>query len=992
MADQVGHYVPRDNQTSSTESYLQMLRANQSTGLVDPALMMSATKQNVKDGEAGDYPVYWVSMGPDDLGGRTTSVLYSNQLPNVAFIGSMGGGVYITWNKGITWHQVGDNLLVSSMAQAEDGTIYVGTGDGGAAHSFNSLADYSYTNSFIGSGLYMINTDREMSFVDGTAPLDRNDPEDEWAFINSVAVDGNNVIVATNAGVRYLKDGEWVYAQVSDSTAENGSVDLAGKAIDVKVGKDHVVIATVDKRLYVGTLEAMTCVSAEDTDDELDEEDEVTIVAIGTANTLLDVAIDPQDNTIYAANIDSKGNHINIYATNNLGQTWRIILPTVEEEIGHQVYGARGHFNHGITLDPLVPGRLYVTAKDLWVLERSNDTIGLYVAAKVSSEENLHLGVNAMAFNPNNGNEAYVATDGGIFKGTRVAGNEYFTFVNCNRGFISTRCLGIAPSGKLTRVAAGVLDHGPVLINGLEGTNNMETANLLLPEPGYGAHFGVFDKSYNCGFIAVSLIQPDAIIMTTAAGAVRRTKTAGADYDISNFNTSAITNSYSSTGRFQLPMAFWESFDDEYNPEEVWFKCRKDMQAQTPIICHSNTGDYSAPYPDAGYPFEEVLPIDLHFNELHPDKSDSVAFHDPISTKLFLPRRKDNKNYEIYYTTDGIRFGKVAVWNKIATINNSTNYAACPTCMTVSKDGDHLFVGTLSAGIARISNLRQAVDSATFTATSSEFAPTYKKIELPASVSKRCVTSIAVFPDDPNKIVVTLGNYGNECYVLYCDNALSDDPTFTEKQGDLPAMPVYSSIYTSLYDNSGEGHVLIGTEQGVYRTMDITAESPEWVCESENMGIVPVLEMRQQLVQKDAVDVTIEIDTVTTQTVTYPGTNNQGVIYAATYGKGLFRCDAYRQNAGASVPETPVAAESKINMYPNPVRDAAKVSFELKSNAVVSYQVYDMSGRLVSTESLGHFTEGKHEVSVSVSGLAKGAYVLRLNVGTQTSSVRFMVF
>ena len=79
-------------------------------------------------------------------------------------------------------------------------------------------------------------------------------------------------------------------------------------------------------------------------------------------------------------------------------------------------------------------------------------------------------------------------------------------------------------------------------------------------------------------------------------------------------------------------------------------------------------------------------------------------------------------------------------------------------------------------------------------------------------------------------------------------------------------------------------------------------------------------------------------------------------------------------------------------MYPNPVRDAAKVCFELNDNTAVSYQVYDMSGRMVKSESLGNFSEGKHEVNVNMNGLAKGAYVLRLNAGSRTSSVKFMMF
>ena len=80
-------------------------------------------------------------------------------------------------------------------------------------------------------------------------------------------------------------------------------------------------------------------------------------------------------------------------------------------------------------------------------------------------------------------------------------------------------------------------------------------------------------------------------------------------------------------------------------------------------------------------------------------------------------------------------------------------------------------------------------------------------------------------------------------------------------------------------------------------------------------------------------------------------------------------------------------------MYPNPVSgDEAMVSFELKNNATVSYQVFDIKGRMVKNEVIGNFAEGSHEASVSVSGLANGSYILRLSAGNYSSSVKFMVF
>ena len=118
------------------------------------------------------------------------------------------------------------------------------------------------------------------------------------------------------------------------------------------------------------------------------------------------------------------------------------------------------------------------------------------------------------------------------------------------------------------------------------------------------------------------------------------------------------------------------------------------------------------------------------------------------------------------------------------------------------------------------------------------------------------------------------------------------------------------------------------------------------------------------------------------------------MIYAATYGRGLFRCETYHvQYSGTSVAETPATTKSNVTMYPNPISNGeARVSFTLNDDVNVSYEVFDMTGRRVKVETLGRYGEGSHEVQVNVDNLTKGTYILRLNAGANTSSAKFMVF
>ena len=75
IADQGGHYVPRTQPTMNAESFMGSLRANQNTGLIDPADMFKAMQTPVMSNRA-DNPLYWINMGPDNMGGQTTAVLY----------------------------------------------------------------------------------------------------------------------------------------------------------------------------------------------------------------------------------------------------------------------------------------------------------------------------------------------------------------------------------------------------------------------------------------------------------------------------------------------------------------------------------------------------------------------------------------------------------------------------------------------------------------------------------------------------------------------------------------------------------------------------------------------------------------------------------------------------------------------------------------------------------------------------------------------------
>lgn len=965
FADNGGHYVPRTQGSATADSFMSELRANQHTGLIDPALMIKAAQsvKNVKGGAEGTS-LYWLSMGPDNMGGQTTAVLYDNTKnaygnPNgVVYIGSKGGGVYKTYNHGITWHQVGNqNLMVSCMAQDTlTGAIYVGTGDCGKAADFNGLGQQSYGNSFIGSGMYKIVND-EMTSINSTAPTTQNDVT-EWSFINDMVFVGNKLVAATESGLKYSSDGGSTWTVAKDAE----SAELTGNAMEVKAIDGDKVIAAIDGKVYIGTLDALVCHSAANV--EYDENHNIS--ALPTSDGFLDVAVAPSNtDVLYASFINTSGTHTGVYVSTNQGATWEVALPASSAEQGHNLYSGSGMNNHGLVVSPSNPYSVYVLGYNLWELRREEGATGYFITNQHSygsgfdytSPYYLHVGLHAMVFNPYNEKEFYIGTDGGIYKGVKEDG---FTFVNCNRNYITTRMFAVAYSNNTKRVMGAALDHGTIMIEGDENVNHETTGMWVYPNSLAGA----FSDGNQPGACAFSMVNPNKIFTSTKNGGFNRSETAGEDWVSTNFLTNISSSGVLNTSSFRFPFTLLESFDDAENPVEVW--AYNEGEAPTTQIQAMSTLDY---------PFDVTLDAPLAVG-------DSVLVHDPISAKMYLAFKDC-----FYFTRDALEFASSPTWYLLSK-KKDYGFVGDPLSMAVTPDGDKVFVGFKDGKLCRIDNINTVVDAATGCLDSVQCQVTTTFFTLPDEVNGQCITSIAVDPRDFNKIVVTLGNYGNTCYVLYSVNALSDSPTFVSKQGNLPLMPVYSSVI-----EMATGKVLLGTEHGIFMADNIN--NPTWVSQNDPMGDVPVMDLKQQIVNHpDQIVWSLyqEADTAYYIPTVYEGVRNVGMIYAATYGKGLFRCENFRPEF-ESVDEDPAVVETPaINMYPNPVSDMTKVNFTMNSKGNVSYEVYDICGRRVMSQSLGNYSDGNYEVNVDMSALSSGAYIFRLNQGGKSSSVKFVVY
>src|SRR5207244_463796 len=119
------------------EEFLSMQWADEN-GCIAPDAINKALQQmgRMKTANgAGINRSSWTWLGPGNVGGRITTILFHPTDPSRIWINNPGGGIWKTTNSGETWSPVNDflaNLAVSALAMnpTDSRTMYAGTGGG----------------------------------------------------------------------------------------------------------------------------------------------------------------------------------------------------------------------------------------------------------------------------------------------------------------------------------------------------------------------------------------------------------------------------------------------------------------------------------------------------------------------------------------------------------------------------------------------------------------------------------------------------------------------------------------------------------------------------------------------------------------------------------------------------------------------------------------------------------------------------------------------
>lgn len=941
----------------TSSDYLAMIRNNQASGVITPEDYNKVQNQlQAFNSQRAESNLNWTQLGPDNYGGRTRAILFDNTNAgaNKLYAAGVSGGIWKSINMGVTWLKVNNpsyNLNVSCMVQDAQGVIYAGTGEIFQAEIYSALEEMGYTSGFMGQGIYKSVDGENFELLAATAPTFNNISSD-WAFINELAVNQSThgLYAATNTGLKFSADHGATWQTVKDTAG----TELTQNALDVQVSSNGGVIAVIGNSCYLsvdGSVDGFVFKSTGDS------------VSLPLASSVkrIEFAYAPSDpNIVYASVVDNYGYNFGIYSSDNAGETWRVILPGT---LAVRIFNSMGVYDNVIKVFPTDPGRILLGGYNLWEGKKIQET-GFYSWKSISqgfsgsfASNYLHLSQHAIVFRPGFGTTFFVGNDGGVSIGNVTS--DVYRFETSNRNYYTTQFYNVAPSGMENYVVGGAQGNGSVLITG--NGNTVRQGKII--------------KGGNGGACVVSLINKNVLVASATGADIERSNDAGVNYSsASQFvgdleSPDTYQNIDLDADFFNTPVALWESFNNENSRDSLYYHAKTIISGGTRLQVLSKTG---------GQPFYYTTPVDV---TLQP--GDSIIVQDVVSSRLFIA----SKN-KVYVTSELHLFDKRPKWFELS--GSDVGFLASPQCMSYSSDANHLFVGTREGKVYRISNLALAYDSVHADIRSSKCIVSTQEISLmiPGTTTPidQVVTSISVDHENPNNVLVTLGNYGNEHYVLYTENGLDEFPTFTSRQGNLPQMPVYSSII----EMSNSDMAIIGTEHGIFVNENIHSTSSQWIKQDSTMGSVPVFQLQQQTVAKVS-DSVVFVNGNESFVVEYPGTNNFGIIYAATFGRGLMRSNTYRKPV--AIDEYGVNGTAQIleiKMYPNPVSTQATFEMSVEQSADLMLYIYDLAGRKVDQQSV-RVQKGENKFQLDLSGLTTGTYIITAVTGNDKYAQKFIV-
>lgn len=448
---------------------------------------MAQSRSAAAKGPAGPDAVSaltWVSLGPDDIGGRIRSIAVDPSNSSVIYCGSVSGGVWKTTNAGADWfptNDFADNLVIGALAIDPNNTsvLYAGTGEG--YFNIDALRGAGILKSTDGGATWALTTTFSTS------------PSGFPYYVNDIHIRPDNsalLFAATNSGLyRSTNSGtSWTYIPKSGTRRATQIV-----ADPITPGTFYVAYGnfTTDG-IYKTTDGGATFAK----------------LAGGFPTNgfyRISMAISKSDpSVIYAVLTDtiSYGAH-SIQKSTNGGATWSAVTKPTDAALGGSHLGNQGWYNNVVAVHPTDPDRVYVGGINSFKSINGGTGWTQMTNGYPSAYPFMHVDQHAIAFDPGNPSVMYFGNDGGMYKST----DGGTTFAAINNGLAVTQFYSGAAHPVAETYYGGTQDNGTVRTVGvgawttsLGGDGGATAVDYATPTTVYTEYVYLnFQRSFNSG-------------------------------------------------------------------------------------------------------------------------------------------------------------------------------------------------------------------------------------------------------------------------------------------------------------------------------------------------------------------------------------------------------------------------------------------------------------------------------------------------------------
>ncbi|MFA6235067.1 MAG: hypothetical protein WC824_12915, partial [Bacteroidota bacterium] len=226
-----------------------------------------------------------------------------------------------------------------------------------------------------------------------------------------------------------------------------------------------------------------------------------------------------------------------------------------------------------------------------------------------------------------------------------------------------------------------------------------------------------------------------------------------------------------------------------------------------------------------------------------------------------------------------------------------------------------------------------------------------------AGLPERFITDIAVHPRDARRAVYTVSGFGSGHAQLTTDGGSTWRDISGGGTAALPDAPASTVLWHPLRDSV----IYVGTDVGLFVTTD---QGATWSVDNDGIGNVIIADLKLR---------------------------GDGILFAATHGRGMYRSSNSILDDGASVPLT----ASIGSPYPNPVSPAeghvVTIPYTLTREGRVRLRVTDNAGRRILDRDCGNEGAGEYKVHLDAGGISAGVAHIQLVVDNRNIGERRVV-